>query len=91
MPLCDKCGKENAEDARFCSACGRELTPQTTVPAEARKTVTLVVCDLAGSTSMAERLDPESIRRVMSRYYAEMRAVLERLGGTVADRTSAIR
>ena len=32
---------------------------------------------------MGERLDPESVRRVMSRYYAEMRTVLERHGGTV--------
>ena len=32
---------------------------------------------------MGERLDPESLRRVMSRYFGEMRAVLERHGGTV--------
>src|SRR5438128_10662959 len=32
---------------------------------------------------MGERLDPESLRRVMARYFDEMRSVLERHGGTV--------
>ena len=45
--------------------------------------MTVVFCDITGSTAMGERLDPESLRRVMSRYFAEMRAALERHGGTV--------
>ena len=57
------------------------LTPP--VGQEVRKTVTVVFCDVTGSTAMGERLDPESLRRVMSRYFAEMRAALERHGGTV--------
>jgi len=52
-------------------------------PAEARKTVTVVFSDVTGSTSLGEQLDPESLRRVMSRYFDEMRSVLERHGGTV--------
>src|ERR671912_2539910 len=51
--------------------------------AEARKTVTIVFSDVAGSTSLGDRLDPEALRRVMERYFEEMRAVLERHGGTV--------
>jgi class 3 adenylate cyclase/tetratricopeptide (TPR) repeat protein len=50
---------------------------------EVRKTVTVVFTDVTGSTSLGERLDPESLRRVMSRYFEEMQAVLERHGGTV--------
>jgi class 3 adenylate cyclase/tetratricopeptide (TPR) repeat protein len=50
---------------------------------EVRKTVTVVFCDVTGSTAMGERLDPETLRRVMSRYFDEMRAVLEKHGGTV--------
>jgi predicted ATPase/class 3 adenylate cyclase len=50
---------------------------------EVRKTVTVVFCDVSGSTSMGERLDPESLRRVMTRYFEEMRSVLEAHGGTV--------
>jgi class 3 adenylate cyclase/tetratricopeptide (TPR) repeat protein len=51
--------------------------------AEARKTVTIVFSDVAGSTSLGDRLDPEALRRVMERYFAEMRSALERHGGTV--------
>jgi class 3 adenylate cyclase/tetratricopeptide (TPR) repeat protein len=51
--------------------------------AEARKTVTIVFSDVAGSTSLGDRLDPEALRRVMERYFVEMRSVLERHGGTV--------
>jgi class 3 adenylate cyclase len=50
---------------------------------EARKTVTIVFSDVAGSTNLGERLDPEALRRVMERYFTEVRAVLERHGGTV--------
>ena len=82
MPACEKCGGEYAEGARFCPACGAPLA-ETRMRAETRKTVTIVFSDLAGSTSMGERLDPESVRRVMSRYFAEMRSALERHGGTV--------
>jgi class 3 adenylate cyclase/tetratricopeptide (TPR) repeat protein len=45
--------------------------------------VTVVFCDVTGSTALGERLDPETLRRVMSRYFDEMRSALERHGGTV--------
>ena len=48
-----------------------------------RKTVTILFSDIVTSTELAERLDPESMRRVMSRYFDEMRAIVERHGGTV--------
>ena len=50
---------------------------------EVRKTVTVLFCDVTGSTSLGEQLDPESLRNLMSRFFEEMRAVLERHGGTV--------
>src|SRR5437016_2418694 len=49
----------------------------------ARKVVTVVFCDVADSTGLGERLDPEVLRAIMSRYFREMRAVLERHGGTI--------
>jgi class 3 adenylate cyclase/tetratricopeptide (TPR) repeat protein len=52
-------------------------------PEELRKTVTILFADVAGSTALGERLDPESLRQVMSRYFNEMRAVVDRHGGTV--------
>jgi len=48
-----------------------------------RKTVTVLFCDLADSTELGERLDPEALRTVMSRWYDAMRAPIERAGGTV--------
>ena len=50
---------------------------------EARKTVTVLFCDVTGSTALGERLDPEALREVIQRYFEEMRAVVERHGGTV--------
>ena len=48
-----------------------------------RKTVTLVFCDVEDSTPLGERLDPEALRAVWSRYHDAAREVLERHGGTV--------
>ena len=83
MLACPRCGQDNPEIARFCLACGAELAPAAGEAREVRKTVTVVFTDVTGSTSLGERLDPESLRRVMTRYFDEMRAVLERHGGTV--------
>jgi class 3 adenylate cyclase/tetratricopeptide (TPR) repeat protein len=79
--ICASCGRENPADSRFCSACGAALASDT--PADVRKTVTVLFCDLVGSTALGERTDPEVLREVMSRYHAELRAILERHGGTV--------
>ncbi len=49
----------------------------------ARKTVTVVFCDIANSTPLGEALDPEVMRGVMERYFDVVRAELERHGGTV--------
>ena len=50
---------------------------------ETRKTVTVVFCDVTGSTALGEQIDPESLRRVLARYFTVMRTVVERHGGTV--------
>jgi class 3 adenylate cyclase/tetratricopeptide (TPR) repeat protein len=49
---------------------------------EARRVVTVLFSDVTGSTVLGEALDPESLRRLMSRYFQEMKAVLQRHGGT---------
>jgi class 3 adenylate cyclase/tetratricopeptide (TPR) repeat protein len=80
--VCRVCGETNAASARFCQACGTTLGAPPAAH-EVRKTVTILFADVAGSTSLGERLDPEALRSVMSRYFDEMREVLERHGGTV--------
>jgi class 3 adenylate cyclase len=78
---CPSCGQQNPEGFRFCGACGALLAPAP--GREVRKTVTVLFADVTGSTALGERLDPESLRRVMSRFFEEMKGVLERHGGTV--------
>jgi class 3 adenylate cyclase/tetratricopeptide (TPR) repeat protein len=52
-------------------------------PRQHRKTVTVLFCDVTGSTALGERLDPESFRQVMRRYFDTARRVIEQHGGTV--------
>jgi len=80
---CARCGRENADDARFCSNCGNGLTATSQQTTEVRKTVTVLFMDAVGSTVLGEQLDPESLRRVMTRYFGEIRTIVERHGGTV--------
>ncbi|HEY3615020.1 MAG TPA: adenylate/guanylate cyclase domain-containing protein, partial [Gaiellales bacterium] len=79
--ICPSCGEENPERFRLCGFCGAELP--TAAVAETRKVVTLVFADATGSTALGERLDPESVRWVMTTFFATAREVLERHGGTV--------
>jgi class 3 adenylate cyclase/tetratricopeptide (TPR) repeat protein len=48
-----------------------------------RKTVTIVFTDVIDSTPLGEKLDAETYRRVISRYFIEVSRVLEHHGGTV--------
>src|SRR5579862_1675579 len=48
-----------------------------------RKTITVVFCDLAGSSELFERLDPEALRGLNERYYAVAQAAVHRHGGTI--------
>src|SRR4051812_15169338 len=78
---CAACGETNPERAKFCLECGMPLRQ---AGGEERRTVTVAFADMVGSTALGERLDQESLRRVVDRYYEEMRAAVEHEGGTVA-------
>ncbi len=82
MAVCASCGEDNLERARFCSICGSPLVPAAS-PAEVRKTVTMLFCDIARVASAGDRLDPEALRQVMGRFFALVRAVLAGHGATV--------
>jgi class 3 adenylate cyclase/tetratricopeptide (TPR) repeat protein len=79
---CPNCGSENAPGAKFCSECGTALAGAP-APREERKVVSIVFCDLVGSTARAEQLDPEDVRALLSAYHARVRGMLEHHGGTV--------
>ncbi len=64
-------------------SCGTVLSRDAPAPHGARKVVSVVFCDVAGSTPFGELLDPEPLRAIMARFFGAMRAVVERHGGTV--------
>ena len=85
MVACPSCDTLNPAAARFCHACGAPLVEAAgpSPGGATRRTVTVLFCDVVDSTGRGERVDPESLRRVMSRYFDEMRAAVEAHGGTV--------
>ena len=84
MVACPACGKELSGDFLFCPFCGAAVTGASSASVhEQRKVVTVLFCDVTGSTALGERLDPESLRRVMARYFEVMKQSIERHGGTV--------
>jgi class 3 adenylate cyclase/tetratricopeptide (TPR) repeat protein len=82
MQICPNCGEENPAKFRLCGFCGTPLAPAAPAQ-EVRKLVTILFCDLKGSTSLGERLDSESLRETMSRYFDAMSASITRHGGTI--------
>jgi class 3 adenylate cyclase/tetratricopeptide (TPR) repeat protein len=80
---CPSCATVVAPDLAFCTSCGAALEPAPALPAEERKTVSVLFVDLVGFTERAERLDPEDVRALLAPYHERARAELERYGGTV--------
>ena len=66
MQRCSACGHENRDQAKFCEECA---SPLGTAPAtrEQRKTVTVLFCDVTGSTALGESTDPEALRVLLAR------------------------
>src|SRR6478609_4258348 len=82
MTVCAACGHELPEGAKFCPECGAPVAPAA-APREQRKTVTVLFCDVAGSTELGESTDPEALRALLARYFVRMKEMVERHGGTV--------
>ena len=97
---CPSCGNLNPQTAKFCGDCGAKLDASTTSaprpapsreaapkhptsPAE-RRQLTVMFCDLVGSTALSSRLDPEDIREVIGAYHRCIAEVVGRFEGFVA-------
>ena len=80
MPACAVCGYQAAEAFKFCPECGAAAVARTS---EQRKVVTVLFCDVVGSTALGESTDPEAVRTLLARYFERMKAIVERHGGTV--------
>src|SRR5436309_10779494 len=79
---CPVCGIPNPDNARFCLQCGNALTGRATEGE--RRIVTMLFCDVVGSTAMAERLDPEVWTEIMNEVFQVLIAPIERYEGTLA-------
>lgn len=83
MP-CTSCRSELPPGARFCPACGSPCAPgPVTAQPTGRKVVTVLFCDLVGSTALSGALDAETLRSVTLRWFDLMRQRIEEQGGTV--------
>ncbi|MEV7283093.1 adenylate/guanylate cyclase domain-containing protein [Streptomyces sp. NPDC093252] len=81
---CPRCPDPPPDGSAFCPRCGTAcVAAADTAAAEERRVVTVLFCDLVGSTALSGRLDPETLRTVTLRYFALMRARIEEHGGTV--------
>jgi class 3 adenylate cyclase len=78
--VCASCGHENSDAARFCEGCGRPLARGS---GERRKVVTVLFCDVVGSTALGDSTDPEALRALLARYFERMRTIVEHHGGSV--------
>jgi class 3 adenylate cyclase/tetratricopeptide (TPR) repeat protein len=80
VATCAACGYEAAASFRFCPECG---APTGARGREQRKVVTVLFCDVTGSTQLSESLDAEAVRALLARYFERMKAIVERHGGVV--------
>ncbi len=92
--ICSQCGFENPLNFKFCGQCGAALPadrPSTPPPVayqalEAeRRHITVLFSDLAGSTLLSQKLDPEELRRVIKAYQEVCAAAIKRFEGYVAQ------
>ena len=66
----------------MCGSCGTPREAELAAT-EITRFATVVNSDLKGSTALGERLDPETLREVLTLYFDAMRAVFESHGGTI--------
>jgi class 3 adenylate cyclase/tetratricopeptide (TPR) repeat protein len=82
VAVCANCGQETPDGFPRCANCGAPL--DAAPPArEQRKTVTVVFCDVTGSTELGESTDPEALRALLARYFERMKGIVEAHGGSV--------
>jgi class 3 adenylate cyclase/tetratricopeptide (TPR) repeat protein len=83
MPRCAVCGQDNPGGFRVCGGCGASLAGPARAPAEERRLVTVLFCDLVDFTARSDQADPEDVGALLRPYHARQRAEIERRGGTL--------
>jgi len=98
MKICLQCQHENLPQANYCNNCGASLnsTNSSNQPAVSkgkkekqrsaeRRQLTILFCDLVGSTPLSERLDPEEFRQVITGYHEVAEEVVKKYNGYIAQ------
>src|SRR3989449_5699538 len=86
--VCPQCQADNRLTSNFCRQCGTPLTRQTPDSSKAeaeRRQLTVMFCDLVGSTALSEQLDPEKLREVVRAYQQVSAEVINRFEGHIAQ------
>ncbi|MEO0803202.1 MAG: adenylate/guanylate cyclase domain-containing protein [Cyanobacteria bacterium J06642_2] len=86
---CPRCHFTNPGGFKFCGNCGFALTPapepQPSQPRAERRQLTVMFCDLVGSTVLSQQLDPEDLRDLVRDYQKVCGAAIRQFEGTVAQ------
>jgi class 3 adenylate cyclase/tetratricopeptide (TPR) repeat protein len=85
---CPECDERVEPGQRFCASCGSALDRDAPAPADdapegENKPVTVLFCDIVGSTSIAERIGAEAMHALLSRYSDMALEELRFYGGTI--------
>jgi len=86
--FCDMCGAQMAQPVAAASATelpAKALPSKPAAPEAERRHLTVMFCDLAGSTALSTQLDPEDLREVVSQYQAACAKVIARYDGHIAQ------
>src|SRR5262245_15089108 len=94
--ICAACGAPNEPGEKFCGGCGARLptgapaagaptpAPDAAIPAGERRQLTVLFCDLVGSTPLSQQLDAEEWRDLIAQYQQAATSAVARFGGHVA-------
>jgi class 3 adenylate cyclase len=87
---CGACGAENPHGYQFCGHCGAALAAgasqaESRVAEAERRHMTVVFCDLVGSTALSEQLDPEALHDLVRRYQGVCCRATARFDGHVGQ------
>lgn len=81
---CPSCHAATPPSARFCAQCGAPLPAEHHAPRTTRRQMTVLFCDLVGSTNLAQRIDPDDVLAALQNYHKVVRLIAARYGGFVA-------
>jgi class 3 adenylate cyclase len=74
---CPHCGHTERDERDRCTACGSDFV----LPGTERRQLTVMFCDLVGSTGLSHEVDVEDLRELLIDYQRRVRGVIERYGG----------